>query len=111
MIGSSPSAPASGGVVVPCVESLGAAQAASTPAGRRFIAGARSLVAMSLAVCLATGCGGERGERADTIGTREADSALGASRVPGASGVSSSMRAADSAAARNARLDSVAPDP
>jgi hypothetical protein len=37
---------------------------------------------------------------------RERDSVIGASRLPGASGVRRALRAADSAAARNARIDS-----
>jgi hypothetical protein len=37
---------------------------------------------------------------------RERDSVLGASRLPGAQGVRGALRASDSAAARNARLDS-----
>ena len=42
---------------------------------------------------------------------RERDSALGASQLPGATGVRGAMRAQDSAAAQNARLDSVAGQP
>ena len=38
---------------------------------------------------------------------RERDSVLGASKLPGAHGVRGALKAADSAAARNARLDSV----
>jgi hypothetical protein len=38
---------------------------------------------------------------------RERDSVLGASNLPGARGVQGALRAADSAEARNARLDSV----
>jgi hypothetical protein len=38
---------------------------------------------------------------------RERDSVLGASKLPGAQGVRGAIRAQDSAAARNARLDSV----
>jgi hypothetical protein len=38
---------------------------------------------------------------------RERDSVLGASKLPGAQGVRGALRAADSAVARNARLDSV----
>ena len=38
---------------------------------------------------------------------RERDSALGASKLPGAAGVRGALRAADSSAARNARVDSV----
>ena len=39
---------------------------------------------------------------------RERDSILGASRLPGARGVRGALGVSDSAAARNARLDSVA---
>lgn len=42
---------------------------------------------------------------------QERDSVLGASRLPGATGVRGAMRAQDSAAAQNARLDSVASQP
>ena len=45
-----------------------------------------------------------------TPGTqRERDSVLGGSKLPGAQGVRGALRASDSAAARNARLDSVGP--
>jgi hypothetical protein len=42
---------------------------------------------------------------------RERDSILGASQLPGARGVRGALGASDSAAARNARLDSVANQP
>ena len=42
---------------------------------------------------------------------RQADSAIGASGLPGARGITRAMNAADSAAARNARMDSVAREP
>ena len=42
---------------------------------------------------------------------RQADSAIGASGLPGARGITRAMDAADSAAARNARLDSVTREP
>ncbi len=59
---------------------------------------------------LAAGCSSHsHSKRAAT--ERERDSVLGASRLPGASGVRGSIRAQDSAAARNARLDSVARQP
>ncbi len=43
----------------------------------------------------------------DTLTRRERDSVLGASRLPGASGIRGALRAQDSAAAQNARADSV----
>lgn len=42
---------------------------------------------------------------------RQTDSAIGASGLPGAQGVTRAMNAADSAAARNARMDSAAMEP
>lgn len=42
---------------------------------------------------------------------RERDSVLGASELPGARGVRGALDASDSAAARNARLDSIATRP
>lgn len=42
---------------------------------------------------------------------RQADSAIGASGLPGAQGVTRAMNAADSVAARNARMDSAAIEP
>lgn len=41
---------------------------------------------------------------------REKDSIVGASRLPGASGVRGAQRVADSAAARRARIDSASQD-
>jgi hypothetical protein len=42
---------------------------------------------------------------------RERDSIIGASQLPGARGVRGALGASDSAAARNARLDSMAKQP
>ena len=44
----------------------------------------------------------------DTLTQDQRDSILGESGIPGAAGVRSARRAADSAAARNARIDSIA---
>jgi hypothetical protein len=41
---------------------------------------------------------------------RQVDSAIGQSRLPGAAGVRGALRVSDSAAARRARLDSLAND-
>jgi hypothetical protein len=57
------------------------------------------------------GCGtGDSDARRD-LTQREKDSILGASQIPGAKAVKSSLRSADSAAARQARLDSAERDP
>jgi hypothetical protein len=42
---------------------------------------------------------------------RERDSVIGSFRLPGATGVRGALRAQDSAAAQNARLDSLASQP
>jgi hypothetical protein len=42
----------------------------------------------------------------DTLTRRQKDSAIGASAIPGAQGVRGAMRAADTAAAQNAVIDS-----
>jgi outer membrane biogenesis lipoprotein LolB len=46
-------------------------------------------------------------QSADTLTQRQRDSTLGASKLPGAQGVSRAQAAQDSAAARNARADSI----
>ena len=43
----------------------------------------------------------------DTLTRRQRDSVLGASRLPGAQGIRGALRAQDTAAAQNARADSV----
>jgi hypothetical protein len=53
--------------------------------------------------------GGEGGKHARS--ERERDSVLGASQLPGARVVRGALGASDSAAAQNARLDSVANQP
>jgi hypothetical protein len=61
---------------------------------------------------LGTGCGPKPDEGSKPPRTeRERDSVIGASRLPGAGGVRGALRESDSAAARNARLDSVANQP
>ena len=58
-----------------------------------------------LGLGLAAGC--TSGEQRREATQRERDSVIGASKLPGAAGVRGALRAADSAAARNARADSV----
>ena len=52
------------------------------------------------------GCNGGQGEASEPASRREQDSTLGASRLPGAQGISGAIKVADSAAARRAREDS-----
>lgn len=51
---------------------------------------------------------GEDAEPGSDMTQRQRDSVIGASQLPGAHGVTRALGAADSAAARNARLDSLA---
>jgi len=63
-----------------------------------------------LMLCLAAAaCGGKPSARAagDTLTTRQRDSVLGASRIPGASGITRAMQAQDSLNAHTARTDSI----
>ena len=70
----------------------------------------RAVVVLGLLVL--AGCGddppGDASAR-DTLTRRQRDSVIGASRLPGAGGVRGALRAVDSAAARNSRLDSIRP--
>ncbi|MFL5489894.1 MAG: hypothetical protein ACJ8AP_10510 [Gemmatimonadales bacterium] len=59
---------------------------------------------------LVIGCSSHPSPSRDAGSQRARDSAIGASNLPGAQGVRGALRADDSAAARNARLDSVAND-
>lgn len=63
------------------------------------------LLCLVLAACVKS----ERPSSAttDTLTRRQRDSVLGASRLPGARGIRGALSAQDSAAARNARLDSI----
>jgi hypothetical protein len=46
-------------------------------------------------------------QSADTLTRRQRDSVIGASKLPGAQGIGRAQAAQDSAAARNARIDSI----
>jgi hypothetical protein len=71
----------------------------------------RTVIRASLVLLLTSAaCSPSNDSKLPTTG-RERDSVLGASRLPGATGVRGALRAQDSAAARNARLDSVAIQP
>ena len=66
-------------------------------------AGMRAI--LILMVTAAAGCNAGAKE-AQPATQRERDSVIGASKLPGAAGVRGALRAADSAAARSARIDS-----
>jgi hypothetical protein len=59
-----------------------------------------------LGVLLVQGCAQPPRDDTRSGSERERDSVLGASRLPGAGGVRGALRVADSAAARNTRIDS-----
>ena len=68
---------------------------------------------LSLCVCLSVllifsvvGCAENGPDERANLTQREKDSILGASQIPGARGVKRAMTSADSASARQARLDS-----
>lgn len=64
-----------------------------------------------LSAAAAFACGdAEKDDRAD-LTQREKDSILGASRIPGARAVKKTLTTSDSAAARQARLDSAMKEP
>jgi hypothetical protein len=61
-----------------------------------------------LLMVAASGCSPQGTEAPKERSQRERDSILGASQLPGARGVRGALDAADSAAARNDRIDSMA---
>jgi hypothetical protein len=63
------------------------------------------ILCLLLAACAKPEGSGATGR--DTLTQRQRDSILGASRLPGAGGIRGALRAQDSAAARNARVDSI----
>jgi hypothetical protein len=58
-----------------------------------------------------TGCGTGESDSRRELTQREKDSILGASQIPGAKAVKRSLTSADSAAARQSRLDSADREP
>ena len=72
----------------------------------------RAAIAACLVLCAAS-CSRPAADsaRRDTLTQRQRDSAVAASRLPGAGSVGAALRAQDSAARRNARLDSLAREP
>ena len=67
----------------------------------------RNRLVVGLAVVMLLGCSSEeKGNRRDTMTQRQKDSVLGQSGLPGAQGVTKALRAADSAKAHQARIDS-----
>ena len=63
------------------------------------------------ATVFALSCGDDGPDKRAGLTQREKDSILGQSQIPGAKAVKTGMRNADSASARQARLDSADRDP
>ena len=71
----------------------------------------RTTALLSATLLLVGACASGKDQTRRPATDRERDSVLGASRLPGAAGVRGALRAQDSAAARNSRLDSAANQP
>jgi hypothetical protein len=74
----------------------------------------KSLLCVCLSVLVTVsvvGCGESEPDERAALTQREKDSILGASQIPGARGVKRAMTSADSASARQARLDSAEQEP
>ena len=72
----------------------------------------RPVLIGALALLPLSGCRVDHVERrAPAASERQRDSAIGASQLPGARGVSGALRASDSAASRRVREDSVGREP
>jgi hypothetical protein len=68
----------------------------------------RMLVWLGTGLFMAAACSSRPEESGAPSSQRTRDSVLGASKLPGAQGVRGALGASDSAADRNARLDSLA---
>jgi hypothetical protein len=70
-------------------------------------------IAVGLFLLLSVGCSAERAadQPQDAQSQRARDSAIAESNLPGAQGVQGALEAADSAAARQARIDSAGRTP
>lgn len=81
---------------------------AGRPAGGRWgRTGSLGIVLLGLAL---VGCPGDHGASrspGDSLSTRQRDSVIGASGLPGARGVRKALEVSDSARARSRRIDSI----
>ena len=67
----------------------------------------RSHLALVVGLVTLTGCASDtKGNKRDTMTQRQKDSVLAQTGLPGAQGVAKALRAADSAKARQAQIDS-----
>lgn len=71
-----------------------------------------SRLTLLAAVLAVAACGGaparhQAAAQHDTLTQRQRDSAIGASKLPGAHGITGAQRVADSVSAQSARLDSI----
>ena len=63
-------------------------------------------LALALLAAGVVACGSEEAAKKQELTQREKDSVLAGSRIPGAKAVNKALRTADSASARQARMDS-----
>jgi hypothetical protein len=73
---------------------------------RRIRLKMRRIRLMVVGLAVVGACGRPQSNVKQATTERERDSGIGASRLPGATGVRGTLRVSDSAAARNARIDS-----
>lgn len=69
------------------------------------------LLSLALLAAAALGCTKSEPERKQELTEREKDSVFAQSRIPGAKAVNKALQTADSAAARQARIDSAGQAP
>ncbi len=73
--------------------------------------GMRGILVAGITALALAACGDDEPDTRAGLTQREKDSILGQSQIPGAKAVKTGMRNADSASARQARLDSADRDP
>jgi hypothetical protein len=71
----------------------------------------RRIANLSAVLCIAAVACTQKTEQKSTLTQRQKDSILAGSQIPGARAVKKTMTAADSAAARQARIDSAQENP
>jgi hypothetical protein len=71
----------------------------------------RLILLLAVGVLMVSGCSSGHDQPRRSATERERDSAIGASRIPGAQGVRRALQASDSGNARRALEDSIAREP
>jgi hypothetical protein len=68
----------------------------------------RVVLLLAAGIVITSACAGGREDNRPQVTQRQRDSAIGASRLPGARGVGRALQASDSASSRRALEDSIA---